>query len=130
MDFMYTIDDTEGIQNCLGCKCGWDATQCRKETLVRAETIGSPTRPVAPYVDELTPFPLWVVDGIGRKAPTSMRGCSTTATIRRVDYELYGGTEANGFLAWRPMPAGLARMRSYEWQPGSLANGVTFFHAD
>ena len=45
-----------------------------------------------------------------------------------LDFELYGGTEANGFLAWRPdAGAPWQECEAYEWQPGSLANGSGLF---
>lgn len=46
----------------------------------------------------------------------------------QLDYELYGNSEADGFLAWRPdASAPWQECLDYEWQPGSLANGSGLF---
>ena len=41
---------------------------------------------------------------------------------------MYGDTEANGFLAWRPDASSpWQECTAYEWQPGSLTNGAGLF---
>ena len=85
--------------------------------------------PVAPYVDELSTTHFWVVDGIwpdGTLLDARLQYYGNDADA--LDYELYGGTEANGFLAWRPNAGEpWQECPSYEWQPGSLSNGAGLF---
>ena len=68
MDFMYTIDDTEGIQNLpwVQMRVGCDAMPEGDSALVRVEHHwAAPDQgPVGPYVDELSTTHFWVVDGI------------------------------------------------------------------
>ena len=107
MDFMYTIDDTEGIQNLpwVQMRVGCDAMPEGDSALVRVEHHwAAPDQgPVAAYVDELSTTHFWVVDGIwheGTHLDARLQYYGNDADA--LDYELYGGTEANGFLAWRP----------------------------
>jgi hypothetical protein len=133
MDFMYTIDDTEGIQNLpwVQIRVGCDAMPEGDSALVRVEHHwAAPDQgPVSPYVDELSTTHFWVVDGIwpeGTHLDARLQYYGNDSDA--LDYELYGGTEANGFLAWRPDASEpWQECESYEWQPGSLANGAGLF---
>ena len=45
-----------------------------------------------------------------------------------LDFDLYNGTEANAFLAWRPdSDSEWEQYPDYTWQPGSLVNGNGMF---
>jgi len=133
MDFMYTITETEGIQNLpwVAMRVGCDAIPEGDSALVRVEHhwAAPDAGPVEPYVDELSTTHFWVVDGIwpeGLVLDARLQYYGNDPDM--LDFELYGGTEANGFLAWRPH-AGAAwqECEAYEWQPGSLANGAGLF---
>ena len=133
LDFMYTITEPEGIQNLpwVEMRVGCDAMPEGDSALVRIEHHwAAPDQgPVEPYVDQLSTTHFWVVDGIWPE------GTLLDARIQYygnspegLDYELYGDTEANGFLAWRPdASAPWQECTAYEWQPGSLTNGSGLF---
>ena len=133
LDFMYTITEPEGIQNLpwVEMRVGCDAMPEGDSALVRIEHHwAAPNQgPVEPYVDQLSTTHFWVVDGIWPE------GTLLDARIQYygnspegLDYELYGDTEANGFLAWRPdASAPWQECTAYEWQPGSLTNGSGLF---
>ena len=133
LDFMYTITEPEGIQNLpwVEMRVGCDAMPEGDSALVRIEHhwAAPDHEPTEPYVDELSTTHFWVVDGIWPE------GTLLDARIQYygnspegLDYELYGDTEANGFLAWRPdASAPWQECTAYEWQPGSLANGSGLF---
>ena len=133
LDFMYTITETEGIQNLpwVEMRVGCDAMPEGDSALVRIEHhwAAPDQEPKEPYVDELSTTHFWVVDGIWPEgtlldARIQYYGNSSEG----LDYELYGDTEANGFLAWRPdANAPWQECTAYEWQPGSLANGSGLF---
>ena len=133
LDFMYTITEPEGIQNLpwVEMRVGCDAMPEGDSALVRIEHHwAAPDQgPVEPYVDQLSNTHFWVVDGIWPE------GTLLDARIQYygnspdgLDYELYGDTEANGFLAWRPDASSpWQECPAYEWQPGSLTNGAGLF---
>ncbi|MFZ8836033.1 MAG: M1 family aminopeptidase [Flavobacteriales bacterium] len=133
MDFMYTITEPEGIQNLpwVAMRVGCDAIPEGDSALVRIEHhwAAPDAGPTEPYVDELSTTHFWVVDGIwpaGILLDARLQYYGNDANA--LDYELYGGTEADGFLAWRPHAgAPWQECESYEWQPGSLANGSGLF---
>ena len=85
--------------------------------------------PVEPYVEELSTTHFWVVDGIWPEGTLlDARIQYTGNSADDLDHELYGNTEANGFLAWRPDASEpWQECTAYEWQPGSLANGSGLF---
>ena len=68
LDFMYTISETEGIQNLpwVEMRVGCDAMPEGDSALVRVEHHwAAPDQgPVEPYVEELSTTHFWVVDGI------------------------------------------------------------------
>jgi aminopeptidase N len=133
LDFMYTITEPEGIQNLpwVEMRVGCDAMPEGDSALVRIEHhwAAPDQEPTEQYVDELSTTHFWVVDGIWPE------GTLLDARIQYygnnsegLDFELYGDTEANGFLAWRPdASAPWQECTAYEWQPGSLANGSGLF---
>ena len=133
LDFMYTITEPEGIQNLpwVEMRVGCDAMPEGDSALVRIEHHwAAPDQgPVEPYVDQLSNTHFWVVDGIWPE------GTLLDARIQYygnspdgLDYDLYGDTEANGFLAWRPDASSpWQECTAYEWQPGSLTNGAGLF---
>jgi aminopeptidase N len=133
LDFMYTITEPEGIQNLpwVEMRVGCDAMPEGDSALVRIEHhwAAPDQEPTEQYVDELSTTHFWVVDGIWPE------GTLLDARIQYygnnsegLDFELYGETEANGFLAWRPdASAPWQECTAYEWQPGSLANGSGLF---
>ena len=133
MDFMYTISETEGIQNLpwVAMRVGCDAIPEGDSALVRVEHhwAAPDAGPVETYVDELSTTHFWVVDGIwpeGLVLDARLQYYGNDPDM--LDYELYGGTEANGFLAWRPDTGSpWQECEAYEWQPGSLANGAGLF---
>lgn len=133
LDFMYTITEPEGIQNLpwVEMRVGCDAMPEGDSALVRIEHhwAAPDQEPTEPYVDELSTTHFWVVDGIwpeGTLLDARIQYYGNSA--EGLDYELYGDTEANGFLAWRPdASAPWQECTAYEWQPGSLANGSGLF---
>jgi hypothetical protein len=133
MDFTYTIHDEEGIQNLpwVNMRVGCDLMPEGDSALVRVEHhwAAPDLGPIEPYVDELSTTHFWIVDGIWPN------GILLDARLQyygnneeKLDFELFGDTEENGFLAWRP-DAGSAWQEclDYEWQPGSLTNGSGLF---
>ena len=78
---------------------------------VRVEHHWAPDQePVAPYVDELSTTHFWVVDGIWPEGTTSMRGCSTTATIpTRWIMSFTTALRPTVFSPGAPMPASLGK---------------------
>jgi aminopeptidase N len=133
MDFTYTIHDEEGIQNLpwVNMRVGCDLMPEGDSALVRVEHhwAAPDLGPIEPYVDELSTTHFWIVDGIWPN------GILLDARLQyygnneeKLDFELLGDTEENGFLAWRP-DAGSAWQEclDYEWQPGSLTNGSGLF---
>jgi aminopeptidase N len=133
LDFMYTISETEGIQNLpwVEMRVGCDAMPEGDSALVRVEHHwAAPDQgPVEPYVEELSTTHFWVVDGIWPEGTLlDARIQYTGNSADDLDHELYGNTEANGFLAWRPDASEpWQECTAYEWQPGSLANGSGLF---
>lgn len=133
LDFMYTITEAEGIQNLpwVEMRVGCDAMPEGDSALVRIEHHwAAPDQgPTEPYVDELSTTHFWVVDGIwpdGTLLDARIQYYGNSS--EGLDYELYGDTEANGFLAWRPDASSpWQECTAYEWQPGSLANGSGLF---
>ena len=133
LDFMYTITEPEGIQNLpwVEMRVGCDAMPEGDSALVRIEHHwAAPDQgPVEPYVDQLSNTHFWVVDGIwpeGTLLDARMQYFGNSP--EGLDYELYGDTEANGFLAWRPDASSpWQECTAYEWQPGSLTNGSGLF---
>ena len=133
LDFIYSITEPEGIQNLpwVEMRVGCDAMPEGDSALVRIEHhwAAPDQEPTEQYVDELSTTHFWVVDGIWPE------GTLLDARIQYygnnsegLDFELYGDTEANGFLAWRPdASAPWQECTAYEWQPGSLANGSGLF---
>jgi hypothetical protein len=129
---MYTITETEGIQNLpwVEMRVGCDAMPEGDSAWCALNTIGLPRiKSLEPYVDELSTTHFWVVDGIwpeGTLLDARIQYYGNTPD--GLDYELYGDTEANGFLAWRPDASSpWQECTAYEWQPGSLANGSGLF---
>ena len=133
LDFMYTVSETEGIQNLpwVEMRVGCDAMPEGDSALVRIEHHwAAPDQgPVEPYVEELSTTHFWVVDGIWPEGTLlDARIQYTGNSADDLDHELYGNTEANGFLAWRPDASeAWQECTAYEWQPGSLANGSGLF---
>ena len=133
MDFMYTIDDLEGIQNLpwVAMRVGCDAMPEGDSALVRVEHhwAAPDAGPVEAYVDELSTTHFWTVDGIwpdGTLLDARLQYYGNNA--EQLDFDLYGDSEANGFLAWRPdASAPWQECLDYEWQPGSLTNGSGLF---
>ena len=133
LDFMYTITEPEGIQNLpwVEMRVGCDAMPEGDSALVRIEHHwAAPDQgPVEPYVDQLSNTHFWVVDGIwpeGTLLDARIQYYGNTPD--GLDYDLYGDTEANGFLAWRPDASSpWQECPAYEWQPGSLTNGAGLF---
>ena len=133
LDFMYTITEPEGIQNLpwVEMRVGCDAIPEGDSALVRIEHhwAAPDEGPTEPYVAELSTTHFWVVDGLWPD------GTLLDARIQYygnspegLDYDLYGDTEANGFLAWRPDASSpWQECTAYEWQPGSLTNGAGLF---
>ena len=127
MDFMYTIDDTEGIQNLpwVQMRVGCDAMPEGDSALVRVEHHWRrPTKgPLRRTWTSSAPPTLGRRRHLARRHPLDARLQYYGNDADALDYELYGGTEANGFLAWRPDASEpWQECESYEWQPGSLAN--------
>ena len=133
LDFMYTVSETEGIQNLpwVEMRVGCDAMPEGDSALVRIEHHwAAPDQgPVEPYVEELSTRHFWVVDGIWPEGTLlDARIQYTGNSVDDLDHELYGNTEANGFLAWRSDASEpWQECTAYEWQPGSLANGSGLF---
>ena len=133
LDFMYTVSETEGIQNLpwVEMRVGCDAMPEGDSALVRIEHHwAAPDQgPVEPYVEELSTTHFWVVDGIWPEGTLlDARIQYTGNSVDDLDHELYGNTEANGFLAWRSDASETwQECTAYEWQPGSLANGSGLF---
>lgn len=133
LDFMYTVSETEGIQNLpwVEMRVGCDAMPEGDSALVRVEHHwAAPDQgPVEPYVEELSTTHFWVVDGIWPEGTLlDARIQYTGNSADDLDHELYGNTEANGFLAWRSDASEpWQECTAYEWQPGSLANGSGLF---
>jgi hypothetical protein len=133
LDFMYTITEPEGIQNLpwVEMRVGCDAMPESDSALVRIEHhwAAPDQSPVEPYVDQLSNTHFWVVDGIwpdGTLLDARIQYYGNTPD--GLDYDLYGDTEANGFLAWRPDASSpWQECTAYEWQPGSLTNGAGLF---
>ena len=133
MDFTYTINDTEGIQNLpwVAMRVGCDVMPEGDSALVRIEHhwAAPDAGPVEPYVDELSTTHFWTVGGIwpaGVLLDARLQYYGNNAD--QLDFELYGNTEENGFLAWRPdASAAWQECLDYEWQPGSLTNGAGLF---
>ena len=133
MDFMYTITETEGIQNLpwVSMRVGCDAINEGDSALVRVEHhwAAPDDSPAAPYVEEISTTHFWEVSGIwpdGLVLDARLQYFGNDANA--LDFELYGDSEEFGFLAWRPHAgAPWQECENYEWQPGSLVNGSGLF---
>ena len=133
MDFTYTITEPEGIQNLpwVAMRVGCDEIQEGDSALVRVEHhwAAPDTGPLEAYVDELSDTHFWIVDGLwpdGLLLDARLQYYGNNS--EQLDFGLYGGSEANGFLAWRPDASEpWQECENYEWQPGSLTNGSGLF---
>lgn len=133
MDYTYTISEPEGIQNLpwVAMRVGCDAMPEGDSALVRVEHhwAAPDASPTADYVDELSTSHFWVVDGLWPEGMIlDARLQYYGNNVDQLDFDLYGQTEANGFLAWREKAGEpWVEYSDYEWQPGSLANGSGLF---
>jgi aminopeptidase N len=140
MDLDYWISETSSLQNLpwVDMRIGCDAIADGDSALVRVEhhwagpdgASGATPAAKAPYVDQLSSTHFWSIDGIW---PDEGMLLDARFTYRggdedELDFDLYGDTEAQAFLAWRASPADVwVEYPDYEIQMGSAFNGSGVF---
>jgi aminopeptidase N len=133
MDLTYTVADEEGIQSLpwVEMRVGCDYIPEGDSAIVRIEHqwAAPDAQPVADYVDELSSTHFWVVDGVWPEGLVlDARLQYDGSDENGLDFDLYGATEADAFLAWRPAAGEpWVEYPDYEWQAGSLSNGGGLF---
>lgn len=136
MDHTFAVTGTQGLTNLpwVAMRVGCDAMPEGDSALVRIEHhwAAPDAGPLAPYVDELSETHFWVVDGIWPENEGEMvldaRLQYYGNEAEDLDYPLYGTSEEQAFLAWRPRAGEpWVEYMDYEWQGGSLTNGSGIF---
>ena len=140
MDLDYWISEPSSLQNLpwVDLRIGCDEIAGVDSVLVRVEhhwagadgAPGETAADKAPYVEEISGTHFWTVDGIW---PDEGLLLDARFTYRggnedELDFDLYGDTEADAFLAWRATPADpWIQYPDYELQMGSAFNGGGVF---
>jgi len=140
MDLDYWLTETTSLQNLpwVDMRIGCDAIEDGDSALVRVEhhwagpdgAAGETPAEKAAYVDQLSSTHFWTIDGIW---PDEGFLLDARFTYRggddgELDFDLYGDTEAEAFLAWRATPGDpWVEYPDYEIQMGSAFNGSGVF---
>jgi hypothetical protein len=140
MDLDYWLTETTSLQNLpwVDMRIGCDAIVDGDSALVRVEhhwagpdgAAGETPAEKAAYVDQLSSTHFWTIDGIW---PDGELLLDARFTYRgggdgELDFDLYGDTEAEAFLAWRATPGDpWVEYPDYEIQMGSAFNGSGVF---
>ena len=140
MDLDYWISETSSLQNLpwVDMRIGCDEIAVGDSALIRVEhhwagpdgAPGETPADMAPYVEQISSTHFWTVDGIW---PDDGLLLDARFTYRggdedELDFDLYGQTEADAFLAWRAAPADpWVQYPDYELQMGSAFNGGGVF---
>ena len=140
MDLDYWISETSSLQNLpwVDMRIGCDEIAEGDSALIRVEhhwagpdgAPGETPADMAPYVEQISSTHFWTVDGIW---PDDGLLLDARFTYRggdedELDFDLYGQTEADAFLAWRETPADpWVEYPDYEIQMGSAFNGGGVF---
>jgi hypothetical protein len=141
MDLDYWLSGTSSLQNLpwvdmrIGCD---EFPESADSALIRVEhhwagpdgAPGETPAASAPYMDQISSTHFWTIDGIWPEdgllldARFTYRGGDED----ELDYDLYGQTEADAFLAWRATAADpWVEYPDYEIQMGSAFNGSGVF---
>ena len=140
MDLDYWISETSSLQNLpwVDMRIGCDEIQEGDSALVRVEhhwagadgATGETPADKASYVEEISGTHFWTIDGVWPEegllfdARFTYRGGDED----ELDFDLYGQTEADAFLAWRASPSEpWVEYPDYEIQMGSAFNGGGVF---
>lgn len=140
MDLDYWISEPSSLQNLpwVDLRIGCDEIAEGDSALVRVEhhwagadgAPGETPAGKAAYVEQLSSTHFWTVDGLWPEegllldARFTYRGGNED----ELDFDLYGQTEADAFLAWRATPADpWIQYPDYELQMGSAFNGGGVF---
>ncbi len=140
MDLDYWITEPSSLQNLpwVDMRIGCDEIAEGDSALVRVEhhwagpdgAPGETPAGKAPYVEQLSSTHFWTVNGLW---PDEGLLLDARFTYRggdedELDFDLYGQTEADAFLAWRATPADpWVEYPDYEIQMGSAFNGGGVF---
>ena len=139
MDLDYWISETSSLQNLpwVDMRIGCDEVLDGDSALVRVEhhwaapdgAPGETPAEFAPYMEAISSTHFWTIDGLWPDdllldARFTYRGGDEDD----LDFDLYGQTEADAFLAWRATPADpWVEYPDYELQMGSAFNGGGVF---
>lgn len=136
MDYTFPVTGTQGLTNLpwVSMRVGCDAMPENDSALVRIEHhwAAPDAGPTAPYVDELSDTHFWIVDGIWPEDADAMildaRLQYYGNDAEDLDFDLYGSSEEQAFLAWRAHASEpWVEYPDYEWQGGSMTNGSGIF---
>ena len=137
LDHTFVITEPTGLSSLPWVDFRMGCDEITDSVLVRVEHHwAAPDQdPLAFYVDEVSGTHFWTVDGTWEDGIEGSENLLLDARFNYVgsdetglDFDLYNGTEANAFLAWRPdSDSEWEQYPDYTWQPGSLVNGNGMF---
>lgn len=133
LDMTVAITEPTGLSSLPWVEMRMGCDEITDSVLVRLEHhwAAPDQEPLDFYVDEVSGTHFWTVDGTWEDGIEGTDALLLDARFTYVgnnseglDYDLYYGSEANGFLAWRPNSAApWEQYPDYTWQSGSLSNG-------
>ena len=140
MDLDYWISETSSLQNLpwVDMRIGCDEITEGDSALVRVEhhwagpdgAAGETPAEMAPYMEAISSTHFWTISGIWPEGGLLLDARFTYrgGDEDELDFDLYGQTEADAFLAWRASPADpWVEYPDYELQMGSAFNGSGVF---
>ena len=137
LDVTVAITETTGLSTMpwVDMRMGCDAIT--DSVLVRVEHhwAAPDQNPLDFYVEEVSGSHFWTVDGTWEDGIEGTDALTLDARFNYVgvdsdelDWDLFGNTEENGFLAWRPdSDSPWEQYPDYTWQAGAMTNGTGTF---
>jgi len=137
LDVTVAITETTGLSTMpwVDMRMGCDAIT--DSVLVRLEHhwAAPDQNPLDFYIEEVSGSHFWTVDGTWEDGIEGTDALTLDARFNYVgvdsdelDWDLFGNTEENGFLAWRPdSDSPWEQYPDYTWQAGAMTNGTGTF---